>query len=123
MFIHIATEEGKIRLVGGNNETEGRVEIFVEGQWGTVCDDFWDIREATVVCTQLGFLDAKSAEQAATFGRGSGPIHFDDIHCMGNENALNKCPAQPIGQHNCAHSEDAGVRCNPCPLCKCINRL
>ena len=122
MFIHIAIEEGDVRLAGGSYETEGRVEIYVQGQWGTVCDDHWDIREATVVCTQLGFLDAKSAETSAEFGRGSGQIHFDDIHCTGSEATLNNCPSRPIGQHDCSHYEDAGVRCNPCPLRKCVLR-
>ena len=46
--------EGDIRLRGGQNSTEGRIEICFNNRWGTVCDDFWDIRDATVVCTQLG---------------------------------------------------------------------
>ena len=46
--------EGDIRLRGGQNSTEGRVEICFDNRWGTVCDDFWDIRDTTVVCTQLG---------------------------------------------------------------------
>ena len=105
------TAEGAIRLVSGHNESEGRVEIYLQGQWGTVCDDLWDIREATVVCKQLGFLDAISALGGAEFGEGSGPIQLDDLLCVGDENALVNCSANPIGEHNCDHSEDAGVRC------------
>ena len=113
-----AVTAGSIRLVNGNNASEGRVEIYLQGQWGTVCDDLWDIREATVVCKQLGFLDAISAVGSATFGQGSGPIQLDDLHCVGNEYALAYCSAKPIQQHDCYHFEDAGVRCNPCPLRK-----
>ena len=110
--------EGDIRLVNGNNASEGRVEIYLQGEWGTICDDYWDITSATVVCKQLGFLDAIAAVSNAEFGEGSGPIQLDDVNCVGNETALINCSARPIKENNCAHSEDAGVRCNPQTSCK-----
>ena len=102
-----------VRLVGGRNISEGRVEVNHNGTWGTVCDDAWDMNDANVVCRQLGFESALEAISNAYFGPGDStqPIFMDDVSCYGSESKLSECPYSGWGTHNCAHYEDAGVRC------------
>ncbi|XP_048062384.1 scavenger receptor cysteine-rich type 1 protein M130-like [Megalobrama amblycephala] len=101
-----------IRLVNGSNDCSGRVEILHNGQWGTVCDDDWDMNDAVVVCRQLGCGGAVSAKSQAYFGQGSDPIWLDDVRCSGSELSLTQCSHNTIGIHDCSHSEDAGVVCS-----------
>ena len=104
--------DGDIRLVEGTTYREGRVEFCYNNTWGTVCDDSWDDDDASVVCRQLGFsATGATAFTRSRFGAGFGPILLDDVYCVGTESRLTDCTASPIGDHNCGHSEDAGVRC------------
>ena len=123
---------GDVRLVGGSNQYEGRVEVCINDQWGTVCDDFWDNTDATVVCNQLGYAGSTFmtcgnvgnvsntiylhaggyAHSNAYFGTGSGPVFLSNVQCNSNSSQLLHCFSQPILYHNCIHSEDAGVSCN-----------
>ncbi|XP_058292415.1 scavenger receptor cysteine-rich domain-containing protein SCART1 [Hylobates moloch] len=104
-------EEGALRVRGGEDRCSGRVELWHAGSWGTVCDDGWDLADAEVVCRQLGCGRAVAALGAAAFGPGSGPVWLDEVGCRGSEASLWGCPAERWGRGDCAHKEDAGVRC------------
>ncbi|KAI8506522.1 Leucine-rich repeat-containing protein 15 [Branchiostoma belcheri] len=103
----------RVRLVGGRGSHEGRVEVFHGGQWGTICDYYWDIRDANVVCRHLGYSDAVRPTHNALFGQGSGRIWLEDVNCTGIETSLSQCRHPGWGVHNCEHSDDAGVVCIP----------
>lgn len=108
-------EDGDVRLVGGLSVNEGRVEVYYDGQWGTMCDDSWHTGDADVVCRQLGFESAEQIFYKAKYGEGSGPIWIDQINCpsANDEEVLSilNCSHNGWGSHDCKHSEDAGVKC------------
>ncbi|XP_018608184.2 lysyl oxidase homolog 2A [Scleropages formosus] len=104
-------EQPLVRLKGGAVVGEGRVEVLKNGEWGTVCDDNWDLRSATVVCRELGFGSAKEALTGGRMGQGMGPVHMNEVECSGFEKSITECyfNRDSLG---CSHEEDAGVRCN-----------
>ncbi|MBZ3876574.1 Galectin-3-binding protein [Sciurus carolinensis] len=105
-------KDGDMRLVNGAAANEGRVEIFYEGQWGTVCDNLWDLTDASVVCRALGFENATEALGGAAFGPGTGPVMLDEVECTGSEPSLADCKSLGWLKSNCRHKKDAGVVCS-----------
>ena len=92
----------------------GRVEVCNTNVWGTVCDDFWGTPDAQVACRQLGFSPTGAAiATGSAVPDGTGSIHLDNVQCVGTEERLIDCPRNALGSHNCVHSEDAGVTCQP----------
>ncbi|CAI8020957.1 Galectin-3-binding protein A [Geodia barretti] len=107
--------DGQVRLADGLTANEGRVEICLDGEWGTICDHHWGSSEARIVCQQLG-LPAEHADAIYRYGGVSGLIHYAGFRCDGTETQLSLCPADQINSSttqitNCQHLEDAGVRC------------
>ena len=94
--------------MGGQNQTEGRITILYDGQYGTVCNDIFDMDSANVVCRQLNFSGAISV---TSFGPGNGPIWLDDLQCNGTEMSIEFCSHSEFGVHNCIHDDDVGVVC------------
>ncbi|NWT36206.1 HIPL1 protein, partial [Chroicocephalus maculipennis] len=106
---------GAVRLMEkrGRGRSWGRVEIYIDGEWGTVCDDGWSSPAAAVVCRQLGFPYVVRASKKAEFGEGTSlRILLDDVQCSGQEKTLLECDHADVGTHNCSHEEDAGVVCS-----------
>ncbi|XP_072013630.1 uncharacterized protein [Amphiura filiformis] len=102
-----------VRLVNGSNYMEGRVEVYINNKWGTVCDDKWDLTEANVVCRQFGYHGPSSAFKGPQFGSGNDEsnIWLDNVQCQGDEQNIGRCTYNMIGSHDCDHLEDAGVVC------------
>ena len=107
-----AVDVGEVRLAGGSIPSEGRVEIWSNGSWGTVCDNNWDRNDAKVVCKMLGFGTALMAPGGAYFGEGSGDILLDNVGCTGTENNLGDCPHNALKSSTCEHGNDASVVCS-----------
>ncbi|XP_064613916.1 neurotrypsin-like [Liolophura sinensis] len=88
----------------------------MNGVWGTVCDDDWDLRHANVVCRELGYSGARRATKKGHFGRGQGPVWLDDVRCTGAESSLFSCGRASSQVNDCGHNEDAGAVCTGLPI-------
>ena len=108
---------GAIRLAQGEDSitskysAAGRVEVFRNGKWGTVCMEGFDQLAANISCQQLGFMRAVKYQSSvdAGFGEGDGPITLSGLHCSPQDKVLALCSRSPV---NCSHSDDVAVFCN-----------
>ena len=116
----VIEKEGSVKLVGGAQPHEGLIEMFLFGQWGTLCrpnnvyiQNNWTLSNASTICQYLGYPGATAALSRAiyAFQKGSGPtwnVNFED--CAGNKVNLTQC-SRSIGSRLCSESEVVGVIC------------
>ena len=97
-----------VRLVNGPTSYEGRVEVYHNGEWGTICDYGWDLNDAKVVCNELGYGNATNAAVGALYGQGRGRIWLNYVRCVGRERTVRNCSHRFWRYGNC---ENAGVKC------------
>ena len=81
-----------IRLSGGKSGSMGRVEVFQDGDWAAVCGTRWDIKDAAVVCRELGYGDAIRAYAVYFSFSSRSRTVVNPAHCTGNEDVFSKCP-------------------------------
>lgn len=102
------------RIVGGENNF-GRVEVSVDKVWGTICNRYWDVNDARVLCRYFGYVTGFPL-YTGKFGNPPSKVYESNLHCNGSEESLQECPhegwEQPDPDKNCAdHSKDAAVYC------------
>ena len=120
--------DGDVRLRGGRNLLEGRVEVCINNAWGAVCSNAFSQDDATVVCRQLEYpftgnalmfpethaycklCSGVEALRGSEFNASNGPIFLDNLACEGTEERLLNCGSS-YDFHSCQRSDEAEVRC------------
>ncbi|XP_055896643.1 deleted in malignant brain tumors 1 protein-like isoform X1 [Biomphalaria glabrata] len=103
-----------VRLTNGNSSHSGTVEVFYNGRWGTICDDYWTDADAQVVCHMIGYqrYGAKAVRSPGFPYDPSQSVLLDYVTCRGNETSILECSHQPWGPDNCRANKIAGVICS-----------
>ena len=111
--MHAALSNGALRLVKtGSTQFGGRLEVYQNNEWGTVCVDHWGSADATVACRQMGFVGVNDS-YSLLFGSGASSqrIWLDNVACSGSESRLIDCSLDS-NTADCSHSDDVGIVCS-----------
>ena len=87
------------------------MEVYLNGIWGTICSNGFDLNDAQVVCIESGIGNAVAVKRNAFYGKGNGKIWLDNIDCVGTELTVTNCSHRGWGIEYCKHIEDVGVKC------------
>ena len=109
----IVITEVPVRLNGVRSNYSGRVEVFYSGRWGRICHNKWDIRDARVICRQLGFNDAIAEFTGSDVEDSKRPFLMSGIECTGDEYEIASC-ARIDGEVDCVGDSGAQALCEPC---------
>ena len=111
-MVCIAPENFDVRLRNGSTHSEGRVDVYYDGQWGAICDYGWDINDAMVICRQLGYESAlrPTINSAYSIAQNS-LLWLDFVSCRGNESSIQFCAHSGWGVAYCGVGDEAGVIC------------
>ena len=101
-----------VKLSNGTAKNNGRIEVYHNEQWGSICHRGWDINDAHVVCRMLGFQGATAAIPRSFYGAGDLNISLTNVQCSGDESMVHLCPHDGWGNHGCTADEIAGVSCH-----------
>ncbi|XP_041472089.1 G-protein coupled receptor GRL101-like isoform X3 [Lytechinus variegatus] len=115
--IAFCQEAEHVRLKNGLTLREGRVEVRINGTWGTLCDDSFDVEDAHVICRSMGFTGALGITSLSEFWPSSLKVHPVDLQCTGEESDFLSCPGVNlvVQQEECnSNLTEAGVRCSDC---------
>ncbi|XP_060677692.1 scavenger receptor cysteine-rich type 1 protein M130-like [Hemiscyllium ocellatum] len=109
----VCLDHKEIRLVNGKHRCQGRMEVFYNGTWGTVCLENPDVQSAELICKDFdcgALLSIDFDDQS--FGTGAGPVWLEGLECLSHRSAVWQCQADPWGRCSSRQLENAGVFCS-----------
>ena len=109
-FLILSLGNKNVRLAGSIIPLEGRVEVYHQGEWGTVCSSGWSSHSNNkdVVCRELGFTQGRAFSHEYP---GTGTVWLDGVVCSGDEGSIIDCSHKTIGDTSCSHDDDVTVQC------------
>lgn len=111
-YCTILSPDLHLHLVGGVHEFEGRLDVFCNGSWGSICDREWDLKDANVACRMLGYGEATAVSLTCSdVGNRSDDFWIENVACEGNEASLSDCDYVLSGNQNCDSGGTVCMRC------------
>ena len=118
-YLYHFISSGFIRLANGTQTTttySGRIEVFINGEWGTVCSDGWYYSSARVVCRELGYPILRNyhilPSHYNSFEEGKEKIWLSKVQCNSRKHSIFECQQSGFGDNDCSHSQDLGITCS-----------